>query len=88
MRNHFHLLMERRQPGRGHALVFERLYQCLDRRHRLAFAQAEAIFALHGAQNRLILMTPDAPHDFPETERQAAYAWLDALLKGSIPIDF
>ena len=48
---------------------------------RKAFAQAEAIFALHGTKNRLILATPDAPHDFPETERQAAYAWLDNLLK-------
>ena len=30
---------------------------------------------------RLKLATPDAPHDFPEPERQAAYEWLDGLLK-------
>ena len=30
---------------------------------------------------RLKLATPDAPHDFPEPERQDAYEWLDGLLK-------
>jgi len=48
---------------------------------RKAFAQAEAIYSLHEASNRLTLVTPDAPHGFPEAERMAAYVWLDALLK-------
>ncbi len=30
---------------------------------------------------RLKLATPDAPHDFTEPERKAAYEWLDGLLK-------
>ena len=48
---------------------------------RKAFAAAEAIYSLHQAKDRLTLVTPDAPHEFPEAERLAAYAWLDALLK-------
>jgi dienelactone hydrolase len=48
---------------------------------RKAFAQAEAIYSLHEANNRLTLVTPDGPHDFPKAERMAAYAWLDDLLK-------
>ncbi len=35
--------------------------------------KASAIYALHNASNRLVLATPDAPHDFPESERLAAY---------------
>ena len=35
----------------------------------------------HEAPARLKLVTPDAPHDFPEAERKAAYAWLDEVLK-------
>ncbi|MBL9151218.1 MAG: neutral/alkaline non-lysosomal ceramidase N-terminal domain-containing protein [Verrucomicrobiales bacterium] len=48
---------------------------------RKAFAKAGEVFALHQAADRLKLVTPDAPHDFPDAERQAAYAWLDGLLK-------
>jgi cephalosporin-C deacetylase-like acetyl esterase len=48
---------------------------------RKAFAQAETVYSLFGARERLRLVTPDAPHDFPEAERQAAYAWLDSLLQ-------
>ncbi len=48
---------------------------------RKVFARAEAVYSLHGATDRLRLVTPDAPHDFPEAERLAAYAWLDSLLK-------
>ncbi len=48
---------------------------------RKAFAKAGDIYALHEAGNRLKLITPDAPHDFPEAERLAAYDWLDQLLK-------
>ena len=48
---------------------------------RKAFAKAADIYALHDAPSRLKLVTPDAPHDFPEAERQAAYAWLDEVIK-------
>jgi neutral ceramidase len=45
-----------------------------------AFARAGEVYALHGAADKLKLTTPDAPHDFPEAERKAAYEWLDAVL--------
>jgi dienelactone hydrolase len=48
---------------------------------RKAFAKAEGVYALFHAKPNLTLVTPDAPHDFPEAERRAAYAWLDRLLK-------
>ncbi|NBV20414.1 MAG: alpha/beta fold hydrolase [Proteobacteria bacterium] len=48
---------------------------------RKAFAKAGEIYALHNASAQLKLVTPDAPHDFPEMERKAAYAWLDEVLK-------
>lgn len=46
-----------------------------------AFLRAEAVYGLYGAADRLRLVTPDAPHDFPADERAAAYAWLDSILK-------
>ncbi len=48
---------------------------------RKAFAKAEAIYGLLNAKPNLTLVTPDAPHDFPEASRQTAYEWLDRLLK-------
>lgn len=48
---------------------------------RKAYAKAGEVFALMKAEKNLTLVTPDAPHDFPEAERKAAYAWLDGLLK-------
>ena len=48
---------------------------------RKAFERAKTVYALHGAEDRLTLVTPDAPHEFIEAERLAAYAWLDGLLK-------
>ncbi|MFM8878597.1 MAG: alpha/beta hydrolase [Verrucomicrobiota bacterium] len=56
---------------------------------RRAFEAAARVFALHvppGASNdwvssRLVLRTPDSGHDFPEAERQAAYSWLDSVLR-------
>ncbi len=48
---------------------------------RKAFAAAAPVFALHGVESRLVLKTPDSGHDFPEAERQAAYAWLDSVLR-------
>ena len=48
---------------------------------RKAFAKAGEVFSLLKAGPNLQLVTPDAPHDFPEPERTAAYEWLDGLLK-------
>lgn len=48
---------------------------------RKAFAAAEPVFELLGARQKLVLATPDTPHEFPEAQRQEAYAWLDRLLK-------
>jgi hypothetical protein len=48
---------------------------------RKAFAAAAPVFALYGAESRLVLKTPDSGHDFPEAERRAAYAWLDSVLR-------
>ena len=53
---------------------------------RKAFTKASDIYALFETDDakknisRLKLATPDAPHDFPEPERQAAYQWLDTIL--------
>ena len=48
---------------------------------RKAFAKAGEVYAIFDARSRLKLVTPDAPHDFPDAERKAAYAWLDEILK-------
>ena len=48
---------------------------------RKAFAKAGEVYGLFNAQANLVLVTPDAPHDFPEAERQTAYQWLDRMLK-------
>lgn len=48
---------------------------------RKAFAKAEEVYALLNVKQNLVLVTPDAPHDFPEAERAVAYAWLDRMLK-------
>lgn len=50
---------------------------------RKAFTKATEIYTLLKAENKLTLVTPDAPHDFPEAERKAAYEWLDSILKVS-----
>jgi len=48
---------------------------------RKAFAKAAEVYAIFDAPNRLRLAAPDAPHDFPEAERKAAYEWLSEILK-------
>jgi neutral ceramidase len=48
---------------------------------RRAFAKAAEVYALLDAAPNLTLLTPDAPHDFPNAERNAAYEWLDRMLK-------
>ncbi len=53
---------------------------------RKAFTKASEVYALFETDDakinisRLKLTTPDAPHDFPAAERQAAYQWLDTIL--------
>lgn len=47
---------------------------------RKAFAKADFVFALFDAKDRLVLTTPDAPHEFPEAQRHQAYAWLKEQL--------
>ena len=50
---------------------------------RKAFVQAEKIYSLFDSAlsgpKRLTLSTPDALHDFPKKERDAAYEWLSRL---------
>jgi pimeloyl-ACP methyl ester carboxylesterase len=48
---------------------------------RKAFDRAQSVYALYGATNRLMLVTPDVPHEFPRAERLAAYEWLDKVLR-------
>ena len=43
---------------------------------RKAFHTANQIFELFKVQGRLKLATPDAQHDFPQAQREEAYAWL------------
>ena len=42
---------------------------------------ARKVYELHGVGDRLIARYPDSAHDFPEPDRQAAYAFLDRWLK-------
>ena len=48
---------------------------------RTVFKEAMPVYALFDAHNNLKLVTPEAGHSFPRKEREAAYAWLDGLLK-------
>jgi hypothetical protein len=53
---------------------------------RKAFANAAEVYSLFNtpswnATSRLKLETPDAPHDFPESQRRQAYEWLAEQLK-------
>ncbi len=48
---------------------------------RKAFSRVEAIYTLFGATESLKLATPDALHDFPPAQRQAAYQFLIEQLK-------
>ena len=47
----------------------------------MSWPQNQALFVTASAPHRLKLVTPDAPHDFPEPERKVAYEWLDEVLK-------
>jgi dienelactone hydrolase len=39
------------------------------------------VYELLGARDRLVAEYPDAGHDFPDKEREQAYAWLKEMLK-------
>jgi hypothetical protein len=47
---------------------------------RRTFAEVAPIYARFAADDRLVLATPDAGHEFPQREREQAYAWLDRTL--------
>ncbi len=46
-----------------------------------AFQKGSDVYSLFDAKSQLQLVTPDAPHDFPEAERLKAYEWLQRQLK-------
>ena len=46
-----------------------------------AFQKGGEVYSLFDAKSQLQLVTPDAPHDFPEPERLKAYEWLQQQLK-------
>ncbi|HWA97188.1 MAG TPA: alpha/beta fold hydrolase, partial [Pirellulales bacterium] len=50
---------------------------------RKVMTAAGDVYGLFDATDRLVADYPDAEHDFPDAEREAAYAFLDKWLKGS-----
>jgi len=42
---------------------------------------AQPVYALCGAQDRLVAVYPEAEHDFPDPTREQAYAFIDEVLK-------
>ncbi len=46
-----------------------------------AFQKGSEVYSLFDAKSQLQLVTPDAPHDFPEAVRLKAYEWLQNQLK-------
>lgn len=46
-----------------------------------AFNKVEAVYGLFDAKSQLKLVTPDAPHDFPDQQRRDAYDWLADQLR-------
>jgi len=48
---------------------------------RECLTAARPIYELLGRADRLQCVHPDSPHDFPDAERQQAYAFLDHILK-------
>ncbi|WP_397571412.1 alpha/beta hydrolase [Schlesneria sp. T3-172] len=50
---------------------------------RKAFQKATDVYKLFDAVDELKLVTPDAPHEFPDAQRREAYQWLeDRLMPG------
>lgn len=48
---------------------------------RKVMTAAQDVYALYNATDRLHAEYPNAPHDFPAAQREAAYAWLKSMLK-------
>ena len=48
---------------------------------RACIEAAMPVYALFGQPERLVAVYPDAEHDFPPEQRQAAYRFLDGILK-------
>lgn len=42
---------------------------------------AQPVYALYGVEERLAVVYPDAEHDFPDAEREQAYAFIDQALR-------
>lgn len=42
---------------------------------------AKPVYALYGAEKHLAAVYPDAEHDFPDAAREAAYAFIDKVLR-------
>ena len=42
---------------------------------------AKPVYELLKAADKIVMTNPDAPHDFPPTAREAAYAFLDQELR-------
>lgn len=47
-------------------------------------AAARAVFKLHAAEDRLVVVHPDSEHDFPDVERFAAYEMIEKALRGKL----
>jgi len=43
---------------------------------------AKPIYAMYGAENKLVAIYPGAEHDFPDQAREQAYALIDMALRG------
>jgi hypothetical protein len=48
---------------------------------RKVMAAAGEVYQLHAAADRLQADYPDTVHDFPQPQREAAYEWLESVLK-------
>ncbi len=55
---------------------------------RKVIAEAQPIYDLLGAGDKLQVRYPDSPHDFPPAERFEAYAFIDRMLKHTPTVDF
>lgn len=44
-------------------------------------AAAKPVYALFGAEEKIVITRPDCEHDFPPATREAAYAFVDRVLK-------
>ena len=42
---------------------------------------ARKVYALHGSENAIQVEHPDSVHDFPDAQREKAYALIERVLK-------